>query len=151
MIFCGYQGVGKSSICNRENGYIDFESSTFFVNEIRPNVWIDIYINQAIDLNNQGYDVFLSTHKALRNRLNELNIDFTVITPSKDLKEQWIERLNNRYRNNPSIKNMKALKNAEECYEENVDDLCSENNVIMITSIKYDLKDFIEDYKLNAN
>ena len=151
MIFCGYQGVGKSSICNRENGYIDFESSNFFVNEIRPNTWIDIYINQAIDLNNQGYDVFLSTHKALRNRLNELNIDFTVITPSKDLKEQWIERLNNRYRNNPSLKNMKALKNAEECYEENVDDLCSENNVIMITSIKYDLKDFIEDYKLNAN
>ena len=151
MIFCGYQGVGKSSICNRENGYIDFESSNFFVNEIRPNTWVDIYINQAIDLNNQGYDVFLSTHKALRNRLNELNIDFTVITPSKDLKEQWIERLNNRYRNNPSIKNMKALKNAEECYEENVDDLCSENNVIMITSIKYDLKDFIEDYKLNAN
>ena len=151
MIFCGYQGVGKSSICNRENGYIDFESSNFFVNEIRPNTWVDIYINQAIDLNNQGYDVFLSTHKALRDRLNELNIDFTVITPSKDLKEQWIERLNNRYRNNPSIKNMKALKNAEECYEENVDDLCSENNVIMITSIKYDLKDFIEDYKLNAN
>ena len=151
MIFCGYQGVGKSSICNRENGYIDFESSNFFVNEIRPNTWVDIYINQAIDLNNQGYDVFLSTHKALRNRLNELNIYFTVITPSKDLKEQWIERLNNRYRNNPSIKNMKALKNAEECYEENVNDLCSENNVIMITSIKYDLKDFIEDYKLNAN
>ena len=151
MIFCGYQGVGKSSICNRENGYIDFESSNFFVNEMRPNVWIDIYINQALSLNEQGYDVFLSTHKALRNRLNELNIDFTVITPSKDLKEQWIERLNNRYRNNPSIKNMKALKNAEECYEENVNDLCSENNVIMITSIKYDLKDFIEDYKLNAN
>ena len=151
MIFCGYQGVGKSSICNRENGYIDFESSNFFVNEMRPNMWVDIYINQALSLNEQGYDVFLSTHKALRNRLNELNIDFTVITPSKDLKEQWIERLNNRYRNNPSLKNMKALKNAEECYEENVDDLCSENNVIMITSIKYDLKDFIEDYKLNAN
>ena len=124
MIFCGYQGVGKSSICNIENGSIDFESSNFFVNEIRPNTWVDIYINQAIDLNNQGYDVFLSTHKALRNRLNELN---------------------------PSIKNMKALKNAEECYEENVDDLCSENNVIMITSIKYDLKDLIEDYKLNTN
>ena len=50
MIFCGYQGVGKSSICNRENGYIDFESSNFFVNEMRPNMWIDIYINQALSL-----------------------------------------------------------------------------------------------------
>ena len=149
MIFCGYQGVGKSSICNRENGYIDFESSNFFVNEMRPNMWIDIYINQALSLNEQGYDVFLSTHKALRNRLNELNIDFTVITPSIDLKEQWIERLTKRYKHNPSIKNMKALKNAEECYEENVNDLCSESKVIMITSTKYDLKDFVEDYKLN--
>ena len=147
MIFCGYQGVGKSSICNRENGYIDFERSNFFVNEIRPNTWVDIYINQAIDLNNQGYDVFLSTHKALRNRLNELNIDFTVITPSKDLKEQWIERLNNRYRNNPSIKNMKALKNAEECYEENIKDLCCESKVIMITNTDYDLKEIIREYK----
>ena len=51
MIFCGYQGVGKSSICNRENGYIDFESSNFFVNEMRPNMWVDIYINQAVSLN----------------------------------------------------------------------------------------------------
>ena len=44
---------------------------------------------------------------------------------------------------------MKALKNAEECYEENVNDLCSESKVIMITNTKYDLKDFVEDYKLN--
>ena len=151
MIFCGYQGVGKSSICNRENGYIDFESSNFFVNEMRPNMWVDIYINQAVDLNNQGYDVFLSTHKELRNRLNELNIDFTVITPSIDLKEQWIERLTKRYKYNPSIKNMKALNNAETCYEENVNDLCSESKVIMITNSEYDLKDFIEEYKLNTN
>lgn len=151
MIFCGYQGVGKSSICNRENGYIDFESSNFFVNEMRPNMWVDIYINQALSLNEQGYDVFLSTHKTLRNRLNELNIDFVVITPCIDLKEQWIERLTKRYRNNPSIKNMKALNNAEECYEENVNDLCSESKVIMITNPEYDLKDFIEEYKLNTN
>ena len=151
MIFCGYQGVGKSSICNRKNGYIDFESSNFFVNEMRPNMWVDIYINQAVDLNNQGYDVFLSTHKALRNRLNELNIDFTVITPCIDLKEQWIERLTKRYKYNPSIKNMKALNNAEACYEENVNDLCSESKVIMITNPEYDLKDFIEEYKLNTN
>ena len=147
MIFCGYQGVGKSSICNRENGYIDFESSNFFVNEMRPNAWIDIYINQALSLNEQGYDVFLSTHKALRDRLNELNIDFTVITPSIDLKEQWIERLSNRYNNNPSLKNMKALKNAEEFYEENVKDLCSESKVIMITNADYYLKDCIIEYK----
>ena len=147
MIFCGYQGVGKSSICNRENGYIDFESSNFFVNEMRPNMWIDIYINQALSLNEQGYDVFLSTHKALRNRLNELNIDFTVITPSIDLKEKWIERLSNRYHNNPSVKNMKALNNAEVCYEENVKDLCSESKVIMITNTDYDLKEIIREYK----
>ena len=147
MIFCRYQGVGKSSICNRENGYIDFESSNFFVNEMRPNMWIDIYINQALSLNEQGYDVFLSTHKALRNRLNELNIDFTVITPSIDLKEQWIKRLSNRYNNNPSVKNMKALNNAEVCYEENVKDLCSESKVIMITNTDYDLKEIIREYK----
>ena len=147
MIFCGYQGVGKSSICNRENGYIDFESSNLFVNEMRPNMWVDIYINQALSLNEQGYDVFLSTHKALRNRLNELNIDFTVITPSIDLKEQWIKRLSNRYNNNPSVKNMKALNNAEVCYEENVKDLCSESKVIMITNTDYDLKEIIREYK----
>lgn len=152
MIFVGYQGVGKSSICNAENKCIDFESSNFFVDGKRPDEWVKIYVNQAEDLNNQGYDVFMSTHKPLRDELNKRGIDFVAITPGKEIKEKWLERLWTRFVNDKSDKNHKAYANAMHCYDENIADLQNENKVITIEDVEYDLKDVIEEYKqLNHN
>lgn len=142
MIYVGYQGIGKSSISGKNN-CIDLESGNFWVDGKRIDNWYKIYVNIAEHLSNQGYNVFMSSHKVIREELTNRGIEFTVICPSLKLKEQWINRLQERFNKTRSTKDFKALKNAEEMYEENIKDLTSEKNTIIITTIDYDLNDLI--------
>lgn len=142
MIYVGYQGIGKSSISGKNN-CIDLESGNFWIDGNRANDWYKIYVNIAEHLSNQGYKVFMSSHKVIREELNNRGIEFTTIYPSLKLKEQWINRLQERFDRTRSAKDFKALKNAEEMYEENIKDLASERNTIIITDIDYDLSDLV--------
>lgn len=142
MIYVGYQGIGKSSISGKNN-CIDLESGNFWVDGKRIDDWYKIYVNIAEHLSNQGYNVFMSSHKVVRDELNNRGIEFKAICPSLTLKEQWINRLQERFDRTKSTKDFKALKNAEEMYEENIKDLTSERNTIIITNIDYDLNDLI--------
>jgi hypothetical protein len=142
MIYVGYQGIGKSSISGKNN-CIDLESGNFWVDDERVDCWYKIYVNIAEHLSNQGYKVFLSSHKVVREELYNRGIEFTAICPSLKLKEQWINRLQERFDRTRSTKDFKALKNSEEKYEENIKDLASEVNRIIITDINYDLSDLI--------
>lgn len=143
MIYVGYQGIGKSSISGKNN-CIDLESGNFWVDDKRVDDWYKIYVNIAEHLSNQGYKVFMSSHKVIREELNNRGIEFTTICPSLKLKEQWINRLQERFDKTRSTKDFKALKNAEEMYEENIKDLASERNTIIITDINYDLSNLIK-------
>ena len=142
MIYIGYQGIGKSSISGSNNN-IDLESGNFLVNGERIEDWYKIYCNIAEHLSNQGYNVFMSSHKIVREELNKKNIKFSVICPILDLKEQWIDRLQCRYDKTKLEKDYKALMNAKTMYEENIKDLLSEKCVVKITDINYDLYDLI--------
>lgn len=142
MIYIGYQGIGKSSISGSNNN-IDLESGNFWVNGDRIEDWYKIYCNIAEHLSNQGYNVFMSSHKIVREELNKKNIKFSVICPILDLKEQWIDRLQCRYDKTKLEKDYKALMNAKTMYEENINDLLSEKCVVKITDINYDLYDLI--------
>ena len=142
MIYVGYQGIGKSSISGKNN-CIDLESGNFWVDGERKEDWYKIYCNIAEHLSNQGYKVFMSSHKVVRDELNKRKVYFKVICPSLHLKEQWIERLQKRYDKSQLEKDYKALMNAKDCYEENINDLSQENNVIKIINIDYDLNKFI--------
>ena len=142
MIYVGYQGIGKSSIAGKDN-CIDLESGNFWVDDIRNDNWYKEYCNIAEHLSNQGYKVFMSSHKIVREELNNRGIDFIVICPSLTLKDHWVKRLQERFDRTRSTKDFKALKNAEEMYEENIKDLTSEKNTIVITTIDYDLLDKI--------
>ena len=142
MIYVGYQGIGKSSISGKNN-CIDLESGNFCTDGNRANNWYKIYVNIAEHLSNQGYKVFMSSHKVIREELNNRGIEFTTIYPSLKLKDQWIKRLQERFDRTRSTKDFKALKNAEEMYEENIKDLASERNTIIITDIDYDLSDLV--------
>ena len=64
MIYVGYQGIGKSSIAGK-NKCIDLESGNFWVDGKRDENWYIIYCNIAQHLSEQGYNVFLSSHKLL--------------------------------------------------------------------------------------
>ena len=145
MIISGYQGIGKSSLVKNDFGkYIDLESSNFFVNGVRPDNWHEIYVNIAKHLSDQGYRVFISSHKVVRDCLNERGIKFITISPSIFLKDKWIEKLQARYNSTKSDKDYKALMNAKTCYEENIVDLQQEKYTLVLNGMDYRLDDLIE-------
>lgn len=143
MIYIGYQGIGKSSISGKNN-CIDLESSNFFVGQYRVDDWYIIYCNIAEHLSKQGFNVFMSSHQVIRDEFRYRGTKFTVICPSPDLKDQWIERLQTRYNNSNLEKDYKALMNAKDRYSENIKELMSEENVIIIDQIDYNLLDYIK-------
>lgn len=142
MIYCGYQGIGKSTLGGKFN-IIDLESGNFWVNNVRVNEWYAIYANMAQHLSNQGFIVFTASHKIFRDYLNEQGIEFTTISPSVDLKDEWVKRLEERYNMTKLDKDYKALMNAKEKYEENVLDLQSEKNALIIKRMDYSLLDML--------
>ena len=143
MIYVGYQGVGKSSIAGKNN-CIDLESGNFWVEGERPKDWYKFYCNIAQHLSNQGYNVFISSHKVVREELNRRNAKFKVICPSLDLATKWVERLQKRYDETHLLKDYKALMNAKVDYYDNISDLLSEKDVIIVNKLDYDLNDYIK-------
>lgn len=141
MIYVGYQGIGKSSIAGK-NGCIDLESGNFWIDGERPNNWYKMYVNIAEHLSIQGYMVFISSHKIVREELANRGIAYCTIAPAPELKDKWIDRLQKRYDKTGLEKDYKALMNAKDCYEENVLSLIYDADSVMsilILSTDYDL------------
>ena len=136
MIYVGYQGIGKSTLCNK--------SGNFWVDGKRIDDWYKVYANIAEHLSNQGKNVFTASHKVFRDYLKEKNIEFTVVFPALALKDQWIKKLEDRYNLTQSTKDYKALMNAKEMYEENIKDLMGEEKTIEIMNIDYSLERLIK-------
>lgn len=150
MIIIGYQGIGKSSVAGADTGCIDLESSNFWVDGMRPRDWYKYYCEIAFDLSRQGYVVFTSSHKDVRNYfLKHLEKDRVIaIFPKKELKSQWIQKLQDRFDADVCEKNYKALMNAKDKFEENIEDMSNwGGEVYMIDTINYDLKDIIKEIK----
>lgn len=140
-IYCGYPGVGKSSVSGVSSGIIDLESSNFFVDGERDPEWYKVYVNIVEDLVKQGFSVFCPTHKALREELYKKGLDYTLIYPSIQIKEDWLERLKNRPMTD---KNTRAFEACVKFFDENIMDLASDpgcSERIVIDSIDYDLLD----------
>ena len=145
MIYIGYQGIGKSTICKKIDKCIDLESSNFRVDGKRDSDWYKVYANIAKDLSDQGKIVFTSAHMELRNYFNEQCIEYTVIYPSENLKEEWIKKLEERYKLEPTQKNMNALLRARTHYCSDILDFMEEKNRIEIKNINYNLEHIISD------
>ena len=138
MIIVGYPCVGKSTYANSHGygvGYsvIDLESSNF----IKDGSWIESYCNVAIDLSKHGYDVFVSSHDAVRKQLLKNDYKFIfAIYPSLEIKDEWIERLHSRYLNTKLEKDYCAWQRAASYYDEDV------------TAFKEDAKHFHGFYEI---
>ena len=72
--------------------------------------------------------------------MNQNRIPFTVVYPAAELKDAWIEKLKNRYDLTKKDKDFRAWLNAQEKFEENIQDLSHELNKIEITDIDYNLE-----------
>ena len=113
-IYICYQGVGKSSTVNECDFFIDLESSNFKD------------VNIAFDLASQGYSVFVSSHDVVRRQISYMkekyypNVRVAIVYPTIDIKDEWIERLKKRYKENPTEKNKLAYLNAKDRFDENI-------------------------------
>lgn len=127
MIVIGYQGVGKSTLAGRDHKYIDLESGNFWIDGKRADDWYKPYCKIAEHLSQQGYIVFTSSHKVVRQYLIENSRETVVLVyPSIELKDAWIEKLERRYAESRLEKDYKALMNAKDRYEENIKELQQE-------------------------
>jgi ABC-type antimicrobial peptide transport system ATPase subunit len=59
MIIIGYQGIGKSTLARKSKGFIDLESSSFYVNGKRPTDWHYYYNRIAEKLMHDGIKTIL--------------------------------------------------------------------------------------------
>lgn len=124
MIIIGYQGIGKSSTANPGTSCIDLESNNFFVDGERPANWYKYYCNIAEHLSNQGFIIFTSSHKVVREEFAARKTkDVAVCYPVVSIRRQWIKRLEERYERTKSEKDFKALANAEDCYSSNIEEI----------------------------
>lgn len=144
MIVIGYQGIGKSTLAGRDHKYIDLESGNFWVDGKRSYDWYKPYCQIAEHLSQQGYIVFTSSHEVVRNRLADSNEVVVLVYPSLQLKNLWIDKLENRYRETGLEKDYKALMNAKDRYDENIQEL-------MASHFNFKLELAKPDYDLEAS
>lgn len=145
MIIIGYQGIGKSTLAKDSWKYIDLESGNFWINGERDEQWYKPYCNIANHLSAQGYTVFTSSHKEVREELKNSSEVVKIAFPALELKTDWLIRLTNRYNESMLEKDYKALMNASLHYEDNINDLMNEPfDKIVINNIDYNLRELIE-------
>lgn len=162
MIIVGYQGIGKSTLCKRHNnaympewmkyggynGFIDLESSSFWVDGKRADDWYKPYCQIALDLCMQRYIVFTSSHACVQNYLKEIMIDHPrnvlkipmtddlwIVYPDLSIKEKWVQKLEKRYRETRHEKDFKAWKGAAANITEEINAI--ENSKIPHQPIRY--------------
>lgn len=145
MIVIGYQGIGKSTLASRDICYIDLESGNFWVDGKRAEDWYKPYCQIAEHLSQQGYVVFTSSHEVVRERLKNSTETVVIVYPAVELKDEWIAKLEKRYRESGLEKDYKALMNAKDRYVENIQELenCDIPYKIVLRSIDYDLDEEI--------
>lgn len=151
-----YSEVTKTKIQFAEHPvYIDLESSNFWVNGERSERWARVYAKLALELSKQGFIVFTSSHKVVREELDDLtnedeyySEDVVVVYPSLALKDEWIEKLRIRYESTKLDKDYRAYMNAKEKYDENIAELMQHPfDEIRLNNIEYDLRGAILDYR----
>lgn len=151
MIIIGYQGIGKSTLAAKNLKYIDLESSNFWFEDpetkqrVRHSNWYEMYCNVAEDLSRQGYIVFVSSHQPVRERLLKSEEYVVACVPLLILKDEWINKLKERYENSLLEKDYKAYMNAVDRFTENITEIMDSGfDVILITDADYNLQDLIE-------
>ena len=147
MIIIGYTGIGKSTLARRNPKFVDLESSCFFVNENRAENWYVIYCQLAEHLSEQGKIVFVSSHEDVQRYLRLSNETIVYVFPDIGLKDEWVNKLRERYFSDKSEKNLKADKRARDHFEEDIKALdCSvDYNIfgefqLKLNKIDYDLE-----------
>lgn len=144
MIVIGYQGIGKSTLAKLDLRFVDLESGNFWVDGKRADDWYKPYCQIAEHLSQQGYIVFTSSHEVVRNQLKNSNEKVICCVPALPLKDEWIQKLKDRYEESGLDKDYKAYMNAADRYTENITEIAKSGfEVLWLESMDYDLQDLV--------
>ncbi|MDT0160378.1 hypothetical protein [Bacillus sp. AG4(2022)] len=99
LVISGFPGVGKSHLyqTNEKLAVLDSDSSRFsWINLVRNPQFPDNYMRHI--KNNLGFvdNILISSHDVVRKALKENNLNYVLVYPSIDLKEEYIERYKSR-------------------------------------------------------
>ena len=152
-IISAFPGIGKTTLVQINKNYIDLESSDY--------KWIDIdktlpieerkgtaktinpdfpnnYIKKINELTGMGFNVLISSHKEVREALQAQGIEYTIILPSLDMKEEMINRYLSRG-NQESFVNLLKTN-----YEKFVEDLSMDTNKKIVLKSGQYLSDLVK-------
>ena len=151
MIIIGFPGIGKSTLASNNDKLVDLESSYFKPPDDGNEDWVIEYCKLAEFLSKNGSIVFVSSHKAVRDYIAKMRTDELVacLFPSERIREQWVKKLEDRYMNSGLDKDYRAFIRARDHYDDDVQDLYSDDGVSykwVITDINYDLEEEIEKF-----
>lgn len=146
-IICGYHGVSISASRFNNTRFINLESSSFFINGVRHEDWYKVYCRIAEKLSSQGFHVFVSSQKSVRDfLLNNSKEKLILVYPSKDIKRDWIIKLSNRYAKTKDQKDYEDFSDAVYHFDEQVEDLDNQkgfSKVVLKSANEYNLYTFI--------
>jgi len=93
IVICGYPAIGKSTFArDKANNSLDLESSMYSRNqdgtrnEEFPGNYIKILKWHLVNMNYKY--IFMACHDVVRQALKDDNIDFVIVYPTKDRKEE---------------------------------------------------------------
>lgn len=95
-IISAFSGTGKTFLSNIKSDKIiyDLGCSRFNIYD-KPN-FPQNYVKEIKNMIGKVDILLISTHKEVRDALLENNIDFTLVFPDEDLKEEYISRYKGR-------------------------------------------------------
>lgn len=148
MIIIGYQGIGKSTLCEKNDNFIDFDSSNFSKDREHNKNWFIDYAKAAVKLSKEGKNVFVSCHNQVRDTLYKLEEPIVIIYPSLFLRDEWVNKVKQRYDESGLDKDYRAYIRACESYRNDIFGImkdCEEHNLnfIEIRDMNYNLKKFL--------
>ncbi|MBQ7105194.1 MAG: hypothetical protein IJN90_04985 [Bacilli bacterium] len=89
IIISGFSNIGKSSLSKfKDLNYIDFDTHFFRKEE----GWEKMYVECLLALSSKYDYVFITTHGVMLERLNELGIEYYLVYPKRELKDEYKNR-----------------------------------------------------------
>lgn len=161
MIIIGYPGIGKSSLSTSATGYIDLDSSNFWRwedgNRVRDKNWYIAYCNIAVYLSKQGHKVFVCADEDVQKKLKEMSgskdfkEEIIYCVPALELKDKWVEKLENRYNESHSIEDLAALNHVGTSYEKDLEYIMNSGlPVVKIRYMDYSLEKLLNNYTCSS-
>lgn len=99
-IICGFSGIGKSTAEQKNRKILDFESSGYsniFENGFvvsRNKDFPKNYIDKLEELikNDEAYYYLLSCHEEVRNELKARGLQYIIVLPYRECKNEYLKR-----------------------------------------------------------